>query len=63
MYDHVRPLLFALDAETAHRFTLYALGVAPRSNLRRFRFQGEQQRAQAFVHAASFPLRRITSVS
>jgi dihydroorotate dehydrogenase len=36
MYDHVRPLLFALDAETAHRLTLYALGVAHRSNLSRF---------------------------
>jgi dihydroorotate dehydrogenase len=36
MYDHVRPLLFALDAETAHRLTLYALGVAHRSNLGRF---------------------------
>ncbi|MGN2243166.1 quinone-dependent dihydroorotate dehydrogenase [Frateuria sp. GZRR33] len=33
MYDHIRPLLFALDAETAHRLTLYALGVAHRSNL------------------------------
>jgi dihydroorotate dehydrogenase len=36
MYDYVRPLLFALDAETAHRLTLYALGVAHRSNLGRF---------------------------
>jgi dihydroorotate dehydrogenase len=36
MYDHVRPLLFALDAETAHRLTLYGLGVAHRSNLGRF---------------------------
>ncbi|UGB39464.1 quinone-dependent dihydroorotate dehydrogenase [Frateuria soli] len=36
MYDHIRPLLFALDAETAHRLTLYALGVAHRSNLDRF---------------------------
>ncbi|MBP1475854.1 quinone-dependent dihydroorotate dehydrogenase [Frateuria sp. MAH-13] len=36
MYDHIRPLLFALDAETAHRLTLYALGVAHRSNLGRF---------------------------
>jgi dihydroorotate dehydrogenase len=33
MYDHVRPLLFALDAETAHRLTLYALDVADRSGL------------------------------
>jgi dihydroorotate dehydrogenase len=36
MYDYLRPLLFALDAETAHRLTLYALGVAHRSNLGRF---------------------------
>ncbi|MEI7037960.1 quinone-dependent dihydroorotate dehydrogenase [Fulvimonas yonginensis] len=36
MYDLLRPLLFALDAETAHRLTLYALGVAHRSNLGRF---------------------------
>lgn len=33
MYDIIRPLLFKLDAETAHRATLYALGVAQRSNL------------------------------
>lgn len=31
MYDILRPLLFRLDAETAHRLTLYALGVAQRS--------------------------------
>ncbi len=33
MYERLRPLLFALDAETAHRLTLYALGVAQRSKL------------------------------
>ena len=32
MYSLIRPLLFALDAETAHRFTLYGLDVAHRSN-------------------------------
>jgi dihydroorotate dehydrogenase len=32
MYDYLRPLLFKLDAETAHRVTLYGLGVAQRSN-------------------------------
>jgi dihydroorotate dehydrogenase len=32
MYDLIRPLLFALDAETAHRATLYGLDVAHRSN-------------------------------
>jgi len=32
MYDLIRPLLFALDAETAHRATLYCLDVAHRSN-------------------------------
>jgi dihydroorotate dehydrogenase len=31
MYDLLRPLLFKLDAETAHHATLYALGVAQRS--------------------------------
>jgi len=36
MYDLIRPLLFALDAETAHRLTLYGLGVAHRSNLGRY---------------------------
>ncbi|HEX7369013.1 MAG TPA: quinone-dependent dihydroorotate dehydrogenase [Rhodanobacteraceae bacterium] len=36
MYEKLRPLLFALEAETAHRVTLYALGVAQRSNLMRF---------------------------
>jgi dihydroorotate dehydrogenase len=33
MYDLLRPLLFALDAETAHRLTLYGLDVAHRSDL------------------------------
>ncbi len=32
MYDYLRPLLFKLDPETAHHLTLYALGVAQRSN-------------------------------
>ncbi|WNL47773.1 quinone-dependent dihydroorotate dehydrogenase [Dyella sp. BiH032] len=32
MYRYLRPLLFALDAETAHRATLYGLDVAHRSN-------------------------------
>ena len=36
MYELLRPLLFSLEAETAHRLTLYALGVAQRSNLMRF---------------------------
>ncbi|WP_036111516.1 MULTISPECIES: quinone-dependent dihydroorotate dehydrogenase [Luteibacter] len=31
MYDLIRPLLFALDAETAHGLTLYASDVAQRS--------------------------------
>jgi dihydroorotate dehydrogenase len=35
MYQGLRPLLFALEAETAHGLTLYALGVAQRSNLMR----------------------------
>ncbi|MGH8215295.1 MAG: quinone-dependent dihydroorotate dehydrogenase [Rhodanobacteraceae bacterium] len=36
MYQSLRPLLFALDAEAAHGLTLYALGVAQRSTLMRF---------------------------
>src|SRR6185437_7526000 len=36
MYDLLRPLLFALDAETAHGLTLYGLDVAQRSELMRF---------------------------
>lgn len=32
MYNFIRPLLFALDAETAHGLTLYGLDVAHRSN-------------------------------
>jgi dihydroorotate dehydrogenase len=36
MYMTLRPLLFSLEAETAHRLTLYALGVAQRSNLMRW---------------------------
>ena len=33
MYEMIRPLLFALDAETAHGLTLYASDVAQRSGL------------------------------
>jgi dihydroorotate dehydrogenase len=36
MYDYLRPLLFALDAETAHKLTLYGLGVAHRSHLGKY---------------------------
>ena len=35
-YQRLRPLLFSLEAETAHHLTLYALGVAQRSNLMRW---------------------------
>ncbi|KJV27737.1 quinone-dependent dihydroorotate dehydrogenase [Luteibacter yeojuensis] len=35
MYDLIRPLLFKLDAETAHGLTLYAADVAQRSGLSR----------------------------
>ena len=31
LYDILRPLLFSLEAESAHRLTLYGLGVAQRS--------------------------------
>ncbi|GAB2575598.1 quinone-dependent dihydroorotate dehydrogenase [Dyella jejuensis] len=36
MYDWIRPLLFKLDAETAHGLTLYGLDVAHRSGLGHF---------------------------
>ncbi|MBN8736766.1 MAG: quinone-dependent dihydroorotate dehydrogenase [Xanthomonadales bacterium] len=36
MYATLRPLLFALEAESAHGLTLYALGVAQRSELMRW---------------------------
>jgi dihydroorotate dehydrogenase len=36
MYDLIRPLLFMLDAETAHGLTLYAADVAQRSGLSSF---------------------------
>ncbi|MBB3227286.1 dihydroorotate dehydrogenase [Luteibacter sp. Sphag1AF] len=36
MYDLIRPLLFALDAETAHGLTLYLSDVAHRSELSRW---------------------------
>ena len=36
MYDWIRPLLFKLDAETAHGLTLYGMDVAHRSELGRF---------------------------
>jgi dihydroorotate dehydrogenase len=36
VYPHLRPLLFSLEPEAAHGLTLYALGVAQRSNLMRF---------------------------
>jgi len=35
VYEALRPWLFKLDAETAHRWTLYGLGVAQRSGLMR----------------------------
>ena len=35
MYDTLRPLLFALEAETAHKLTLWSLGVAQRSRMLR----------------------------
>ncbi len=35
-YETLRPLLFSLEAESAHGLTLYALGVAQRSNLMRW---------------------------
>ena len=36
MYERLRPLLFALEAEAAHRLTLHGLGIARRGNLARW---------------------------
>ncbi|HET7222472.1 MAG TPA: dihydroorotate dehydrogenase (quinone), partial [Rhodanobacteraceae bacterium] len=55
MYTTLRPLLFSLEAETAHRLTLYALGVAQRSNLMRWVAQPPPAELPVRVFGIDFP--------
>lgn len=54
-YERLRPLLFALDAEAAHGLTLYALGVAQRSNLMRFVAQPPPAALPVHAFGIEFP--------
>ena len=55
MYERIRPLLFALDAETAHRWTLYGLGVAQRSGLTRMVAHAPPQDLPVRAFGLEFP--------
>ncbi|HEX5489170.1 MAG TPA: quinone-dependent dihydroorotate dehydrogenase [Rhodanobacteraceae bacterium] len=55
MYQTLRPLLFSLEAETAHGLTLYALGVAQRSNLMRWVAQPPPEDLPARAFGIDFP--------
>jgi dihydroorotate dehydrogenase len=55
MYDRIRPLLFALDAETAHRWTLYGLGVAQRSGLMRLAAHPPPENLPVHAFGIEFP--------
>jgi dihydroorotate dehydrogenase len=55
LYERLRPLLFALDAEAAHGLTLYALGVAQRSNLMRFVAQPPPEPLPVRAFGIDFP--------
>src|SRR5690348_1922554 len=55
MYTTLRPLLFSLEAETAHRLTLYALGVAQRSYLMRWVAQPPPAELPVRVFGIDFP--------
>ena len=55
MYTTLRPLLFSLEAETAHRVTLYALGVAQRSNLMRWVAQPPPSELPVHAFGIDFP--------
>ncbi|HET9818113.1 MAG TPA: quinone-dependent dihydroorotate dehydrogenase, partial [Rhodanobacteraceae bacterium] len=55
MYQTLRPLLFSLEAETAHGLTLYALGVAQRSNLMRWVAQPPPEDLPAHAFGIDFP--------
>ncbi|MGH8182726.1 MAG: dihydroorotate dehydrogenase (quinone), partial [Rhodanobacteraceae bacterium] len=55
MYQTLRPLLFSLEAEAAHGLTLYALGVAQRSNLMRFVAQPPPAELPAHAFGIDFP--------
>jgi dihydroorotate dehydrogenase len=55
MYSTLRPLLFSLEPEVAHGLTLYALGVAQRSNLMRFVAQPPPADLPVRVFGIDFP--------
>ena len=55
MYSTLRPLLFSLEPEAAHGLTLYALGVAQRSNLMRFVAQPPPEALPTRVFDIDFP--------
>jgi|SRR5690348_1902317 len=55
MYTTLRPLLFSLEAETAHHVTLYALGVAQRSNLMRWVAQPPPSELPVHAFGIDFP--------
>lgn len=55
LYESLRPLLFSLDAETAHGLTLYALGVAQRSNLMHWVAQPPPVDSPTRVFGIDFP--------
>ncbi|MGN6314594.1 MAG: quinone-dependent dihydroorotate dehydrogenase [Rhodanobacteraceae bacterium] len=55
MYDLIRPLLFSLEAETAHRLTLYGLDVAQRSNLMRLAAPSPPENFPVHAFGIEFP--------
>jgi dihydroorotate dehydrogenase len=55
MYTTLRPLLFSLEAETAHHVTLYALGVVQRSNLMRWVAQPPPSELPVRAFGIDFP--------
>lgn len=55
MYASLRPLLFSLEAESAHGLTLYALGVAQRSHLMRLVAQPAPPDLPVRVFGIDFP--------
>jgi dihydroorotate dehydrogenase len=55
VYDTLRPWLFKLDAETAHRWTLYGLGVAQRSGLMRLAAHPPPQEFPVHAFGIDFP--------
>jgi dihydroorotate dehydrogenase len=55
VYERLRPLLFSLEPEAAHRLTLYALGVAQRSGLMRFAAHPPPEDFPVRVFGIDFP--------